>query len=84
MQATSLLEIDAVRFPLHFQGFHEPLGVWLRDGQHVSLRPWTCGEHLAALGRHLKPGAAGVALDTQAFCGEVLAREGLEGAMAPL
>jgi hypothetical protein len=82
MQATSLVEVDAVEYPVHFEGFHQPLHVWLRGEQHVSLRPWTCGEHLAALGRHLKPGASGVTLDTAAFSGEVLAREGLTGALA--
>ena len=82
MQATSLIEVDAVEYPVHFEGFRQPLHVWLRGGQRVSLRPWTCGEHLAALGRHLKPEAAGVALDTAAFSSEVLAREGLAGALA--
>src|SRR4051794_37058205 len=82
MQATSLVEVDAVEYPVHFEGFHQPLHVWLRGGQHVSLRPWTCGEHLAALGRHLKPGASGAALDMAAFSGEVLSREGLPGALA--
>lgn len=79
MQATSLLEVDAVEYPVHFEGFHQPLHVWLRDGRHAALRPWTCGEHLAALGRHLKPGASGVTLDTAGFSDEVLAREGLRG-----
>lgn len=82
MQATSLVEVDAVEYPVHFEGFRQPLHVWLRGEQHVSLRPWTCGEHLAALGRHLKPGASGVTLDTAAFSGEVLAREGVTGALA--
>ncbi len=82
MQATSLVEVDAVEYPVHFEGFHQPLHVWLRSGQSISLRPWTCGEHLAALGRHLKAGAGGVVLDTSAFCAEMLGREGLEGAQA--
>lgn len=88
MEATRILEVDEVAYPVHFQGFHEPLHVWPPGGEYVSLRPWTCGEHLEALGRHLKPGAGGAVLDTVAFCGEVLAREGLGGeraeALAPL
>jgi hypothetical protein len=82
MEATRILDVDEVAYPVHFQGFHQELHVWLRGGEHVSLRPWTCGEHLAALGRHLRPGAGGAALDPAAFCGEVLARDGLVGARA--
>lgn len=82
MEATSLVEVDAAEYPVHFQGFHQPLQVWLADGRQVSIRPWTCGEHLAALGRHARPGSGGVELDLPAFCGEVLARDGLQGAVA--
>lgn len=82
MDATGILEVDALAYPVHFQGFHAPLHVWPRGGAPVALRPWTCGEHLAALGRHLKPGAGGAVLDVEAFCAEVLAREGLGGEVA--
>lgn len=82
MEATRILDVDEVAYPVHFQGFHQPIHVWLRDGEQVSLRPWTCGEHLAALGRHLKPGAGGAVVDSAAFCGEVLARDGVVGERA--
>jgi hypothetical protein len=88
MEPSSTLEVDGVEYPVHFQDFHQPLHVWLRSGEHVSLRPWTCAEHLRALGSCLRPGGEGVALDEHAFCGEVLARSGLDHAqeeeLAPL
>jgi hypothetical protein len=88
MRATSLLEVDGGQYPVHFQGFHEPLHVWTRSGGRLALSPWTCGEHLRALGRHLRPEGEGLALDERAFCGEVLARCGVEPAqeeeLAPL
>ncbi len=74
MEATSILEVDGSQYPVHFQGFHEPLHVWTRSGERITLSPWTCGEHLRALGRHLRAEGPGLTLDERAFCGEVLAR----------
>jgi hypothetical protein len=77
MQPSGTIEVDGVSYHVHFQGFRHDLQVTLRSGQEVSLRPWTCGEHLGALGRHLRPGPDGLSLDAPSFCGEVLERSGI-------
>ena len=83
MQASSAIEVDGVAYQVHFQGFREPLQVQLQGGREVALRPWTCGAHLDALGRHLRPAPAGLALDAPSFCGEVLADSGLPAELLP-
>lgn len=83
MQASSAIEVDGVAYQVHFQGFREPLQVRLQSGREVALRPWTCGAHLEALGKHLRPGTAGIALDAPSFCGEVLADSGLSAELVP-
>src|ERR1043165_9393305 len=77
MQASSAIEVDGVAYQVHFQGFRDPLQVRLAGGREVALRPWTCGAHLDALGKHLRPGPDGLALDAPSFCEEVLAGSGL-------
>lgn len=83
MQQSSAIEVDGVAYQVHFHGFREPLRVRLGDGREVALRPWTCGAHLAALGRHLRPGEGGLALDAPSFCQEVLADSGLSAELYP-
>lgn len=82
MERMERLEVDGVPFEVRFQGFDRPLGVRLAGGGEVSLAPWTCREHLRALGLYLVPGQEGLTLDAPGFCGEVLARSGLSGAQA--
>jgi hypothetical protein len=74
-----LIEVDGSSFRVRFNGFHQPLAVEVSGGEELSLPPWTCREHLDALRQHLMPGEAGLALDTPAFCDEVLARSGIQG-----
>jgi len=83
MQSSSAIEVDGVAYQVHFQGFREPLHVHLQGGREIALRPWTCGAHLDALGRHLRPAPAGLALDAPSFCGEVLADSGLSADLLP-
>ncbi|HVE83513.1 MAG TPA: hypothetical protein VND93_11720 [Myxococcales bacterium] len=82
MPASSAIEVDGVGYHVHFQGFRQPLQVSLRDGREVALRPWTCGAHLDALGKHLRPGPGGIALDAPGFCADVLADSGLPAELA--
>src|SRR5262245_33241697 len=79
MQGSSAIEVDGVAYQVHFQGFRDPLQVHLEGGREVALRPCTCGAHLDALGKHLRPGPGGLALDAPSFCREVLAGSGLSG-----
>ncbi len=85
---SSVVEVDGIEYAVRFNGFHEPMYTWATDGTDVHLRPWTCGEHLRLLGRHVLPGSQGGALDSRGYARDMLEAldvpEHLADEMSPL
>lgn len=66
------VSIDEYGYKVCFQGYHQPLMIALEDETHLELQPWSMGDNLNSIGRHIMLDGALPAISTSNYATEVL------------